>query len=95
MSEQTKVPYYLLIHTDSYTGNFDRELVAYAIGVLDKEQNNYAREYKKAFWNHVGASDIDSVQIVRHMKNLTFQSLMKSLKDLRKIIMMVKNLLRL
>lgn len=60
MSEQTKVPYYLLIHTDSYTGNFDRELVAYAIGILDKEAGNYAKEYEKAFWNHVGASDIDS-----------------------------------
>ena len=62
MSEQTKVPYYLLIHTDSYTGNFDRELVAYALGILDEEQESHAKEYKKAFWNYVIAPDIDSLE---------------------------------
>lgn len=66
MSEQTKAPYYLLIHTDSYTGNFDRELVAYVIGILDKEQESHAKEYKKAFWNSVAASDIDSLEEYKH-----------------------------
>lgn len=57
-----KAPYKLIIHTDSYTGNFERELVAFAFGVLDKEQSDYANSYKKAFWNSVAASDIDSLE---------------------------------
>jgi len=56
------VPYYLLIHTNSYTGNFERELIGYCFGVLPKACKNFAREYKKAFWNCVGASDIDSLE---------------------------------
>ena len=57
-----KAPYKLIIHTDSYTGNFERELVAFAFGVLDKEKSDYANSYKKAFWNSVAASDIDSLE---------------------------------
>lgn len=60
--KQKKAPYYLLIHTDSYTGNFDRELIAYCFGILDKEQEDFAKEYSKAFWNKNYASDIDSLQ---------------------------------
>lgn len=56
------VPYYLLIHTNSYTGNFERELIGYCFGVLPKDCENFAREYKKAFWNYIGASDIDSLE---------------------------------
>lgn len=57
-----KVPYKLIIHTDSYTGNFERELVAYAFGILDSHQEDYANSFKKAFWNSVAASDIDSIE---------------------------------
>lgn len=58
----SNVPYKLIIHTNSYTGNFERELVAYALGILDKEQSDYANSYKKAFWNSVAASDINSLK---------------------------------
>ena len=34
--KKEKAPYGLLIKTDSYTGNFKRELVAYSLGVLDE-----------------------------------------------------------
>lgn len=57
-----KAPYYLLIHTNSYTGNFDRELVAYCTGKLDKEQEGHSRSFEKAFWNSVAASDVDSYE---------------------------------
>lgn len=55
-------PYKLLIHTNSYTGNFDRELVAYVVGILDEYQKSHSNSYKKAFWNSVAASDIDSLE---------------------------------
>lgn len=58
--EEPYVPYYLIIHTNAYTGNFERELIAYCLGKLDDVQSTYALEYIKAFWNkHVG-NGIDS-----------------------------------
>ena len=60
--KEKRAPFYLLIHTNSYTGNFERELVAYCIGRLDEVQRNHSREYQKAFWNSVVASDIDSYE---------------------------------
>lgn len=67
--KRKKAPYYLLIHTNSYTGNFDRELVAYCTGKLDKEQEGHSRSFEKAFWNSVDASDIDSYE--QHMNSLS------------------------
>ena len=60
--KEKRAPFYLLVHTNSYTGNFERELVAYCIGRLDEVQRNHSREYQKAFWNSVAASDIDSYE---------------------------------
>lgn len=42
--------YKLVIQTDSYTGNFERELISYAIGILDEEQMYYSPEYSEKFW---------------------------------------------
>lgn len=59
-----KAPYKLVIHTDSYTGNFERELVAYSLGILDEEQESiaYAEEYIKAFWNTVVGKGINNLK---------------------------------
>lgn len=62
MEKEQKAPYYLVVHTNSYVGNFERELVAFSVGKLDEEQDGYAREYSKAFWNSVVGSDIDSLE---------------------------------
>ena len=58
--KQKKAPYYLLIHTNSYTGNFDRELIAYCIGRLDDIQKDHCPEFIKPFWNSVAGGGIDS-----------------------------------
>jgi len=49
---ENRSPYYLLIHTNSYTGNFERELIAYCFGILPSENKDYF-EWEKAFWNYV------------------------------------------
>ena len=43
--------YKLVIKTDSYTGNFERECIAYVLGILDEIQReiNYAPEYLDSF----------------------------------------------
>lgn len=60
--KQKKAPYYLLIHTNSYTGNFDRELIAYCIGRLDDIQKDHCPEFIKPFWNSVAGGGIDSYE---------------------------------
>lgn len=57
-----KVPYKLLIHTSDYTGNFERELIAYCIGILDEYQKDYAPEYIKCFWNVVICNTINNLE---------------------------------
>jgi len=83
-------PYYLLIHTNDYTGNFERELVAYSTGILDELQEKFANSYKKAFWNKIAASDIDSIEEYRKFKtspeNIILQELDETLKMAIKIL---------
>lgn len=45
--------YKLIINTDFYTGNFERELIAYTFGILDEVQMeiNYAQEYREVFYS--------------------------------------------
>lgn len=80
------VPYYLLIHTNSYTGNFERELVAYSIGKLDElqEEGMHAREYTKAFWNKVISPSINSYEeyIQRKKENSEFMDIIKKAEAL-------------
>lgn len=49
---EEKAPYLLCIETNKYTGNFDRELVAYAFGRLDcvQESIHFARPCIRDFW---------------------------------------------
>lgn len=60
--KKEKAPYKLIIRTNSYTGNFDRELVAYSIGILDEIQEDYADSYKKAFWTRYGGNGCNSLE---------------------------------
>lgn len=55
----------LVIHTNKYTGNFVRELVAYAVGILQEEQENYAKDFQKAFWNEEVGNEINSYEDYR------------------------------
>lgn len=59
-----KIPYRLVIHTDSYVGNFEREVIAYSLGKLDCEQEEigYGKDYLRAFWNKYAHDEIDSLK---------------------------------
>lgn len=59
-----KPPYSLCIRTDSYVGNFERELVAFAVGILDSVQTSigYGANYIKAFWNAAEGEPISSYE---------------------------------
>ena len=59
-----KIPYKLVIHTDSYTGNFEREVIAYCLGKLDCEQEEigYGKHYIKAFWNRYAHDEVDNLK---------------------------------
>lgn len=62
-----KAPYYLVIQTDRYTGNFVREVVGFCIGVLRNKKD--VTEYTKAFWNGVAAPDINSIEQYKQMED--------------------------
>lgn len=67
----------LVIHTNAYTGNFERELIAYSFGILDEVQEDidYACEYKKIFWNNVIGMHVNSKE---EYENDEVAGLMKS-----------------
>ena len=52
----------LIIHTNKYTGNFERELVAYSLGILEDSQMNHSESFQKAFWTSVSGVGIDSYE---------------------------------
>ena len=47
MRRPQKAPYKLCIHTSDYTGNFERELVGYCLGVLDERTEEDLSQYDK------------------------------------------------
>jgi hypothetical protein len=57
--KKVKVPYKLIIETDGWIGNFDRELIGYAFGILDGVQmeNDFALNERKLFWKEVFQKD--------------------------------------
>lgn len=85
-----KAPYYLLIHTNSYTGNFDRELIAYCIGKLDKEQKDYCPEFIKPFWNSYAGGGVDSLEDYKNDEDKETADglcdLLKCLEDINSIL---------
>ena len=69
----------LIIKTDKYAGNFERELIGYCFGRLSEEQEQieYAREYVRAFWrSYARCNDYESY-LIKEEKQKKFEDLMK------------------
>lgn len=67
--DQPKIPYTLEVECDSYWGNFEREFVAYSMGILDDVQMNirHSEEYLEMFWQEVfGRSHLDFEYALEH-----------------------------
>jgi DNA primase len=67
--DQPKIPYTLEVECDSYWGNFEREFIAYSMGILDDVQMNirHSEEELEMFWQEVfGRSHIDFEYALEH-----------------------------
>ena len=67
--DEPAIPYTLEVECDSYWGNFEREFVAYSIGILDDVQMNirHSEEYLEMFWQEVfGRSHLDFEYALEH-----------------------------
>ena len=63
------IPYTLEVVCDSYWGNFEREFVAYSMGILDDVQMNirHSEEELEMFWQEVfGRSHLDFEYALEH-----------------------------
>jgi hypothetical protein len=86
MNKKRKCPYYLLIHTNSYTGNFERELIAYTLGILDEEQKDYAPDFIKAFWTSYAGNGCVSLEDYDNFEKMLDPSYIDGLFDVLNII---------
>ena len=67
--DQPKIPYTLEVECDSYWGNFEREFVAYSMGILDDVQMDisHSEEELEMFWQEVfGRSHLDFEYALEH-----------------------------
>ncbi len=67
--DQPKIPYALEVECDSYWGNFEREFVAYSMGILDDVQMGirHSEEELEMFWQEVfGRSHLDFEYALEH-----------------------------
>lgn len=67
--DQPEIPYTLEVECDSYWGNFEREFVAYSMGILDDVQMSirHSEEYLEMFWQEVfGRSHLDFEYALEH-----------------------------
>ena len=67
--DQPKIPYILEVECDSYWGNFEREFVAYSMGILDDVQMSirHSEEELEMFWQEVfGRSHLDFEYALEH-----------------------------
>ena len=67
--DQPKIPYTLEVECDSYWGNFEREFVAYSMGILDDVQMgiSHSEEELEMFWQEVfGRSHLDFEYALEH-----------------------------
>lgn len=67
--DQPAIPYTLEVECDSYWGNFEREFVAYSMGILDDVQMSirHSEEYLEMFWQDVfGRSHLDFEYALEH-----------------------------
>ena len=76
-----KAKYYLIIHTNSYTGNFERELVGFSVGRLIGCNNHSFRKYISAFWNCECGSDIDSLEDFKRVEEEISDKLKKESEE--------------
>ena len=67
--DHPKIPYTLEVECDSYWGNFEREFVAYSMGILDDVQMSirHSEEELEMFWQDVfGRSHLDFEYALDH-----------------------------
>lgn len=67
--DQPEIPYILEVECDSYWGNFEREFVAYSMGILDDVQMSirHSEEELEMFWQDIfGRSHIDFEYALEH-----------------------------
>lgn len=67
--DQPAIPYTLEVECNAYWGNFEREFVAYSVGILDDVQMNirHSEEYLEMFWQEVfGRSHLDFEYALEH-----------------------------
>lgn len=67
--DQPEIPYILEVECDSYWGNFEREFVAYSMGILDDVQMSirHSEEELEMFWQEVfGRSHLDFEYALEH-----------------------------
>lgn len=67
--DQPVIPYTLEVECSAYWGNFEREFIAYSIGILDDVQMNirHSEEYLEMFWQGVfGRSHLDFEYALEH-----------------------------
>ena len=69
----------LVIKTDKYTGNFERELVGYCFGRLSEEQEKagYGREFVRAFWQNFSTCNDFEEYKKKEEEHTEFARLMK------------------
>lgn len=67
--DQPIIPYILEVECTSYWGNFEREFIAYSMGILDDVQMHirHSEEYLEMFWQDVfGHSHLDFEYALDH-----------------------------
>lgn len=67
--DQPQIPYTLEVECDSYWGSFEREFVAYSMGILDDVQMGirHSEEELEMFWQEVfGRSHLDFEYALEH-----------------------------
>ena len=67
--DQPAIPYILEVECNAYWGNFEREFVAYSMGILDDVQMSirHSEEYLEMFWQEVfGRSHLDFEYALEH-----------------------------
>ena len=56
-----QVPYKIIINTDSYTGNFYRELISYCFGRLSRDGTGFTA-YTRSFWDNVVGTGVETYE---------------------------------
>ena len=74
MKRPQKAPYRLCIHTSDYTGNFERELVGYCLGVLDERTEE---DLSQKFKEETGFDDL----LTRNEHPLMAEYLLETYRD--------------